>query len=59
MIRKLYLDLQWHDTLGGTKKGLYVLYQAVTHIAKKQDEIIDKLNKLEAEVHPKGGSNGN
>ena len=46
-MKKLNLRLNWHNTIGGTKDGLFQLARAVQMIAEKQDEIIAKINELE------------
>lgn len=46
MIRQLGMKLHWHPHIGGTKKGLATLCQAVELLNEKQAEIITELNKL-------------
>lgn len=46
-MKTLGLRLRWENTIGGTKQGLYQLFQAVVLIAEKQDEIVRKINELE------------
>jgi len=46
MIKQLGMILTWNGTFGGTKRGLQVLTDAVILLNKKQEEIIEEINKL-------------
>lgn len=55
-MKKLGLHLEWTKTLGGTKRGLYTMFETVVLIAREQDEIVSKINELEAHLQQKGQS---